>query len=82
MPSRERLSFMRRECDRPGGLLWPRQRRCAILCCAKNPCLGKKDSLFSEEQGIGCKLLNRLGDRLPKQPKAVRKRGTFPDVPC
>ena len=57
-------------------------RLCAILCCAKNPCSGKKNSLFSEEQGIGCKLLNRLGDRLPKRPKAARKRATFPDIPC
>jgi hypothetical protein len=34
-----------------------------------NTLFGEKISLFSEEQGIGCKLLNPLGDRLPKPPK-------------
>jgi hypothetical protein len=48
---------------------------------AKNPCSGKKNSLFSEEQGIECKLLNPLGDPLPKRPNAaaiVRHFLTFP----
>ncbi len=34
-----------------------------------NSLFSQKKSLISEEQGIGCKLLNPLGDRLPKPPK-------------
>src|SRR5712691_11869429 len=30
---------------------------------------GQKDSLFPEEQGIGYKLLNRFGFRLPNPPR-------------
>ena len=48
---------------------------------AKNSLFWQKDSLLSEEQGIGCKPLNQLGDRLPKPPKEagiVRNFQAFP----
>src|SRR5882762_4659842 len=34
-----------------------------------NSLFGQKTSLFPEEQGIGCKLLNPLGDGLPPPPQ-------------
>src|SRR5216683_2937515 len=46
-----------------------------------NSLFGQKNSLLSEEQGIGCKLLNPLGDRLPKPPSEagiVRNFQKFP----
>ena len=46
-----------------------------------NSLFGQKNSLFWEEQGFGCKLLNPLGDRLPKPPQGaeiVRSLQEFP----
>src|SRR6202030_95279 len=38
---------------------------------------GQKDSLFPAEQGIYCKVLNPLGNRLPKPPQEARIRRNF-----
>jgi hypothetical protein len=46
-----------------------------------NSLFGPKHSLFSEEQGIGCKLLNPLGDRLPKPLQEAGIRRNFQKFP-
>ena len=48
-----------------------------------NSLFGKKESLFSAEQGVGCKLLNPLGDGLRKPRKEagiVRNFQKFPAI--
>jgi hypothetical protein len=50
---------------------------------AVHPCSGKKNSLFRVEQGIGCKLLNPLGERLQAAPREAgirRKIQKFPVI--
>jgi len=37
----------------------------------KHSLLWQKKSLFRQEQGIGCRLLNPLGERLPKPPQGA-----------
>src|SRR5262252_272969 len=37
----------------------------------------RRKSLFSEERGIGCKLLNQLGDGLPNSLQAVESGQVF-----
>jgi hypothetical protein len=43
---------------------------------------GKKNSLFSQEKGIGRKLLNPLGDRLRKPRKEARIVRNFQKFPA
>src|SRR6266436_3463111 len=61
--------------SRPARFASPGQRRsisegrraaCDSLIGRKIPCSNKRNSLFSEEQGIGCKPLTPLGDQLAK----------------
>ena len=47
-----------------------------------NSLFGKKDSLFSAEQGIGRKLLNRLGDQLPRWAKEAGSVQHSQEIPC
>jgi hypothetical protein len=43
-------------------------RSSTIAVPTNHSLFGTKDSLFPQEQGIGCKLLNALGNLLPKPP--------------
>ena len=59
----------------------PAHRPIVSLLGRKIPCSGKRNSLLSEEQGTGCKVLNPLGDRLSKlrkEAEIVRNFQTFP----
>jgi hypothetical protein len=47
-----------------------------------NSLFWQKISLFSEEQGIGRKLLNSLGDRLQKPRQVGGIEVKFPKIPC
>jgi hypothetical protein len=42
-----------------------------------NPCSGQNDSLFPGSRELDCKLLNPLGDRLPKPSQKVKIARNF-----
>jgi hypothetical protein len=47
-----------------------------------NSLFGKKDSLFSAEQGIGRKLLNLLGDQPLRRAKQAGSVQHLQEIPC
>jgi hypothetical protein len=59
-----------------------RGRRPMISCSGKKfPCSRNRNPSFRLEQGIGCKLLNSLGDRLPKPRQEARIGRNFQNFP-